>query len=207
MHQEQQFGAVVVLSGPSGVGKTTVCTELKNLDSKFYFSVSCTTRPRRPHEIDGQAYRFMDDKLFQQCLKQGLFLEHAVVHSFFYGTLKQELDPVKDGKDTLLDIDVQGMRQVTNSLKDMSFYAKRLVRVFLMPPNMAELERRLRGRQTDPEDAIRRRLHNAAGEMACWREYDYVLINEDSRTTANALWHIVDSVHYRSSLITMETWK
>lgn len=206
MNREQFFGAVVVISGPSGVGKSTVCRSYENCNHNTHFSVSCTTRPRRHDEIDGQAYHFINEKEYNVHLENGDFLEHAEVHSFLYGTLAKELDEVMEGNDVILDIDVQGMRQVKKALASREFFAPRLVTVFIMPPSMEELERRLRGRKTETEEAVERRLNNAKKEIAAWREFDYVLVNESSMDTAEHLARIVSSVHFRTSIITEETW-
>ena len=214
MNQEQNFGMAVVLSGPSGVGKTTIYNAMKYRQEKehfskndFHFSVSCTTRAKRHDEIDGMSYHFLKEDEFQKHLDAGDFLEHAEVHGFNYGTLKSELQHIKFGKDVLFDIDVQGMRQIRASLAKDPFYGKRLVTIFIMPPSIQELERRLRGRKTETEAAIARRLTNAAKEMEAWREYDYLIINEDSNETAEELAKIMSSAHYLTSLLTMETWK
>ena len=129
------------------------------------------------------------------------------MHGFYYGTLKSELDYIKNGENVLLDIDVQGMQRAQRELKSNPFLFSRLVTVFIMPPSMKELERRLRGRKTDSEEAIQRRLANAKGEMEHWREYDYLLINEDSTASAEALMKIIDATHFRTQAITRETWK
>ena len=214
MNQEQFFGMAVILSGPSGVGKTTIYNRMRfnqengrfNLND-FHFSVSCTTRPRRHDEIDGMSYRFLTEEQFQKHLNDDDFLEHAEVHGAFYGTLKTELQKIKSGKDVLFDIDIQGMRKIRAKLADDPFFGPRLITVFIMPPSLKELENRLRGRRTDAEDAIVRRLANAKREMEAWREYDYVLINNDSDETAKEIQKIMAAAHYRTKLITTETWK
>lgn len=206
MTYEQAQGAIIIVSGPSGVGKSTVCQLLDKIRGNLHFSVSCTTRPRRPNEIDGMAYHFLDEEQYDRHLKAGEFLEHATVHGNLYGTLLSELEPVKKRQDVLLDIDVQGMRQVREALATRPFWSNRLVTVFLMPPSHAELERRLRGRGTDSDEVIRHRLANAEREMAAWHEYDYVLVNEDSKDTAKALDAIITAAHYRSTILTQEVW-
>ena len=206
MNPEQAYGNAILLSGPSGVGKSTICRELHRLLPKLRFSVSCTTRRRRPSEIDGKDYHFISEKEYMQHLEQGDFLEHAEVHAFLYGTLKSELECLRKGNDILMDIDVQGVQQVRERLKNEEFFGRRYVTVFIMPPSIAVLEKRLRGRGTETEEAVARRLRNAEGEMARWREYDYVVINYDAAAAAEELASIIRASHLRSSVITRETW-
>ena len=204
----------VILSGPSGVGKTTIYNSIKFNQEKnqynlndFHFSVSCTTRERRHDEIDGMSYRFLTEEQFRKHLDDDDFLEHAEVHGANYGTLKSELQYIKSGMDVLFDIDVQGMRKIKAKLANDPFYGPRLITIFIMPPSLKELEKRLRGRRTESEDAIIRRLANAEREMEAWKEYDYILINKDSTETAAEIQKIMAAAHYRTELITMETWK
>ena len=214
MNHEQNFGMAVILSGPSGVGKTTIYNNMKCNQEKeeynlndFHFSVSCTTRERRHDEIDGMSYHFLTEEKFKAHLDADDFLEFAEVHGAHYGTLKTELRHIKAGKDVLFDIDVQGMRKIKAKLADDAFYGPRLITIFIMPPSLKELEKRLRGRKTDSDEAIKRRLANAEREMEAWREYDYVLINDNSTETAEEIQKIMAAAHYRTQLITTETWK
>ena len=206
MNAEQAYGVGILISGPSGVGKSTICRELHRLLPNLRFSVSCTTRRRRPNEINGKDYHFISEKEYNEHLAKGDFLEHAEVHAFLYGTLKSELDCLHEGNDVLLDIDVQGVRQVRERLRNDAFLGRRLVTVFIMPPSMGVLEMRLRGRGTESEEAIERRLRNAAGEMAHWREYDYVVVNFDVASAAEELASIVRSAHLRTAVLTRESW-
>ena len=207
MNLEQSFGVIAILSGPSGVGKTTIYNMLRVFRKQIHFSVSCTTRARRGSEVDGMSYHFIDDETFERHIKNHDFLECANVHGFYYGTLKSELDYIKKGENVLLDIDVQGMKKAREALKSDPFYYNRVVTVFIMPPSMQELERRLRGRKTDAEDVIQQRLANARGEMSQWRDYDYILVNENSTESAEALWRIMEAAHYRTSAMTRESWE
>ena len=202
MNEEQFFGVILLLSGPSGVGKSTVAHALLKEMPNIHFSVSCTTRTRRPDEIEGESYYFITEEKYDELLAQNVFLENAEVHGRRYGTLKSELKGVKDGQNILLDIDFQGMRQARRNLSTDPFYGARLVTVFLLPPTMEELERRLRGRKTEGEEAIQRRLRNARDEIETWREYDYVLINEDSEESAKDLAAILRASHFRTMLLT-----
>ena len=137
----------------------------------------------------------------------GEFLEYAEVHGNYYGTLRQELEPrVLAGEDVVLDIDVQGARLARQALAGKLDLAAALLLVFLAPPSMIELERRLRGRKTETEDAIQRRLANAAREMTAWREYDYVIVNDEAPVAAEKLAVIVRAAHCRCALMRKEPW-
>lgn len=207
MNREQSFGSIVIISGPSGVGKSTIFNHLKKIHKNLHFSVSCTTRARRPDEIDGMAYHFIDDRTFDEHVKNDDFLEHAEVHGAKYGTLKSEMDCIKKGKDLLLDIDTQGKAIIESKLAKMPFYDKRLVTVFILPPSQAELEARLRGRGTETEEAIERRIKNGKLEMEHWRDYEYVIINENAAEAAIQLRSIIWASHLQYERITEETWK
>jgi guanylate kinase len=177
-------GTLLVLSGPSGAGKSTVCGDLLRRRPSLHFSVSATTRAPRPGERDGVQYHFLSRGEFARRLAADAFLESAEVHGHLYGTLRAEVEPyLLRGTDVLLDIDVQGARQVRERLAARPL-AGRVVFAFLAPPSDAELERRLRGRGTEPEEVIRRRLENARRELAAAGEYDHVVVND---TVADAV--------------------
>ena len=183
----ERYGTALIVTGPSGAGKTTVCRRLLERVPELHFSVSCTTRPRRDGEQDGRDYHFLDRTEFEERVAAGDFLEYAQVHGEFYGTLRSEVErSVAGGQDVLLDIDVQGARQVRQNVAD-SWLQHGAVHVFFGPPSVAELERRLRGRGTDSEDVIQRRLANARDELQAWREFDYVVINDDVDAAAERL--------------------
>ncbi len=166
-------GMLLVVSGPSGSGKTTLCRRLADTGEARY-SISCTTRPPRPGEVDGRDYHFLSREAFEQRLAKGDFLEHAVVHGNLYGSLKSEvLDHLAAGIDVVMDIDVQGADQV-RACKDEAIRLA-IVDLFVMPPSGDELRARLAGRGTDSEETIALRLHNALEEMRHWRSYSYVL--------------------------------
>jgi guanylate kinase len=170
----QRRGLLYVLSSPSGAGKSTIARMLMESDDGVAMSVSATTRPIRPGEIDGEDYHFVDDARFDAMVASGEFLEWAHVFGHRYGTLKSEvMRVIEGGRDVLLDIDWQGTQQLKQVDPD-------IVRVFILPPSMEELERRLRKRGTDAEDVIARRMARAAAEISHWAEYDYVLINNDA---------------------------
>jgi guanylate kinase len=166
-------GLVLVLSSPSGAGKTTIARGLLGSEPELSLSVSATTRPPRVGEVDGIDYRFVSPETFAHMVEQEAFLEHAEVHGNRYGTPRDAVERVlAQGRDVLLDIDWQGANQVRRAMDGD------VVSVFVLPPSLAELERRLFTRAADSEATIRRRLSNALGEMDHWDEYDYVVINE-----------------------------
>lgn len=168
-------GILFVLSAPSGAGKTTLCTSLRQKPD-FVYAVSCTTRTPRPGEIPGEDYYFLSDEEFDTRVAAGEFLEHAEVHGRKYGTLKSTvLENLEKGVDVLIDIDTTGAASI-RSCQDQ-FIIDALADVFIMPPNLEELRRRLAKRGTETEEQIAVRLHNAALEMKHWRKYKYVLIS------------------------------
>lgn len=170
----QRRGLLYVLSSPSGAGKSTIARMLLASDDGIAMSVSATTRPIRPGETDGVDYHFVGDAEFDALVAQGAFLEWAHVFGHRYGTLKREVPKViESGRDVMLDIDWQGTQQLKQVDPD-------IVRVFILPPSMGELERRLRARGTDSDGVIGERMRRAAAEISHWAEYDYVLINNDA---------------------------
>jgi guanylate kinase len=168
-------GLLIVLSSPSGAGKSTISRMLMNSDPEVTMSVSATTRPKRPGEIDDVDYHFVDDSEFDRLIRDGEFVEWAPVFGYRYGTPKA---PVKTalriGRDILFDIDWQGTQQLQAAM------GEDLVTIFILPPSMEELERRLRHRGTDGEDVIRDRMARAGSEISHWPEYEYVLVNRDT---------------------------
>ena len=173
-------GILLVVSGPSGSGKTTLCKRLAH-GGHARHSISCTTRPPRPGEVDGEHYHFVSKEEFETRLKAGEFLESALVHGNFYGTLRSEvLGPLAEGSDVVMDIDVQGAGQVRES-QDPEI-KRALVDMFVMPHTEQELLRRLVGRATDSDETIKLRMINALEEISHWPEYTYRLLS----TTADA---------------------
>jgi len=167
-------GVLFVLSSPSGAGKTTISRMILASDDGIGLSVSATTRPMRPGEVDGRDYHFVGNTEFDALVAAGEFLEWAHVFGHRYGTLKREVvRQIEGGRDVLLDIDWQGTQQLKQVDPD-------IVRVFILPPSLVELERRLRTRATDSDDVIGRRMDRANVEISHWAEYDYVLINDDA---------------------------
>jgi guanylate kinase len=170
----QRRGLLFILSSPSGAGKTTISHMLLERDDGIGLSVSATTRPIRAGEEDGRDYHFVTNDSFDALIADGAFLEWAHVFGHRYGTLKSEvIKQIEGGRDVLLDIDWQGTQQLKQVDPD-------IVRVFILPPSMPELERRLRSRGTDSDQVIGSRMARSAVEISHWAEYDYVLINDDA---------------------------
>jgi guanylate kinase len=204
--QSQRRGSMIVVSGPSGAGKTTLYRAVLGRHPEVHFSVSCTTRSPRPTESDGNDYYFIPDAEFAARVAAGAFLEHAVVHGNRYGTLRSEVEgPVGMGADVLLDIDVQGARQVRELVRDTAL-ADCALFVFCAPPSLAELERRLKLRGTDGPEVIARRLEHARIELAAWREYDWVVVNDRLGDAIAQLEAIVLAARCRSPAFVKEPW-
>ncbi len=170
----QRRGLLIVLSSPSGAGKTTVGRKLMEDDPTITMSISASTRPMRPGEVADVDYHFVDDAEFDRLVGADEFAEWAYVFEHRYGSPKEPIkEALRSGLDTLFDIDWQGTQQLEYAFRTD------LVRIFILPPSMAELERRLNDRGTDSSDVIDFRMHRAAAEIGHWAEYDYVLINDD----------------------------
>jgi guanylate kinase len=166
-------GRLFVIAAPSGAGKTSLVRALMLREPALRFSVSYTTRARRPNELHGRDYFFVTQDEFAAMAARGEFLEHARVFDNSYGTARAQVqDSLAAGQDLILEIDWQGAQQVRAALPEC-------VSIFILPPSRAELERRLRGRGTDAEDVIQRRLRDAASDMAHWAEFPYVVVNDD----------------------------
>ncbi|MEO5338120.1 MAG: guanylate kinase [Magnetospirillum sp. WYHS-4] len=165
-------GLMLVLSSPSGAGKSTISRELLARETNLRMSVSATTRAPRPGEVDGKDYFFIDEKRFHAMAAGKEFLEQARVFDNFYGTPRQPVEvALQAGHDVLFDVDWQGTQQLGDNARDD------LVSIFILPPSHAELERRLRARAQDTDEVIRKRMSKAAAEMSHYREYDYIVVN------------------------------
>ncbi|MGB0681776.1 MAG: guanylate kinase [Magnetovibrionaceae bacterium] len=165
---------MMVLSSPSGAGKSTISRLLLEREGNMTMSVSATTRPPRPGEVEGQHYYFLDRPRFDEMVAGGEMLEHAVVFENCYGTPKEPVEAaLKAGCDVLFDVDWQGTQQLAEAARED------LATIFILPPSYAELERRLFARAQDPEEVVRKRMAKAAAEMSHYAEYDYVIVNED----------------------------
>jgi len=173
-----EAGAVVqsrlfVIAAPSGAGKTTLVHRLMDTDPALRFSVSYTTRAKRRGEVNGRDYHFVEADIFQRMAAAGEFLEHAVVFDHRYATSRSQVDELlRGGNHVMLEIDWQGAQQVRTNMPEACT-------IFVLPPSLAQLEARLRGRSTDPEAVIQRRLRDARSDMAHWPEFDYVVVNDD----------------------------
>lgn len=171
----QRRGLLVILSSPSGAGKSTLARRLMAWDPTLRFSVSATTRTPRPGEVDGKDYYFRSRDDFAAMVADGEMLEHAEVFGNCYGSPKAPVErAMAEGRDTLFDIDWQGGQQIRNSA-----LGKDVVSIFVLPPSIAELDRRLRSRGQDSDEVIRGRMAKSQAEISHWAEYDYVLINDD----------------------------
>lgn len=181
-------GLMLVLSSPSGAGKSTLSKMLLKRDGNIIMSVSATTRPPRPGEVDGQDYYFVDTARFSRMIENDELLEHAKVFDNHYGTpAKPVEEALARGEDILFDIDWQGTQQLAQkSPKD-------LVRVFILPPSMPELERRLNTRAQDSAEVVARRMAKAAGEISHWAEYDYVIVNRDLENSLGKIQSILEA--------------
>jgi guanylate kinase len=178
-------GLMLVLSSPSGAGKTTLSRQLLDNDSQIQLSVSCTTRAKRPGEKDGVDYHFIDTPTFSGMIERGEFLEHARVFGHYYGTPKEPVErALSSGMDVLFDIDWQGTQQLRDPAKKVK---GDLVTVFILPPSTRDLERRLITRAQDSKEVVAERMAEAAEEMSHYAEYDYVVVNRDIGTSLSNL--------------------
>ncbi len=179
---------MLVLSSPSGAGKTTITRRLLDRDDGLAISVSVTTRQRRPGEVDGRDYFFIDAERYAEMVEGGELLEHAHVFGHHYGTPKSAVESeLAQGRDVLFDIDWQGTQQLANSAR------QDLVSVFVLPPSASELERRLRARAQDSDEVIAGRMAKASDEMSHWAEYDYVIVNTDLEASVAKVQSILEA--------------
>lgn len=189
----QRRGLLLILSSPSGAGKSTLARRLMAWDPSISFSVSATTRAPRPGELDGREYHFRSRAAFEDMVAEGGMLEHAEVFGNLYGSPRAPVEAaMAEGRDTLFDVDWQGGQQIRNSP-----LGAEVVSVFILPPSIAALEARLRGRGQDSDAVIENRMTKSRDEISHWAEYDYVLINEDLGRTADDLIGIVRAERLR----------
>ena len=186
-------GLLLILSSPSGAGKSTLARRLMAWDTTLRFSVSATTRAPRPGEEDGREYYFKTREAFESMVQSGDMLEHAEVFGNFYGSPRGPVEQaMKEGRDTLFDIDWQGGQQIRNSA-----LGRDVVSIFVLPPSIAELESRLRGRAQDSEEVIAGRMAKSQSEISHWAEYDYVIVNRDIDSAFNQLTTILEAERLR----------
>jgi guanylate kinase len=180
------YGKLFVLAAPSGAGKTTLVKELVRRRPGLQFSVSYTTREKRNTEEEGSDYYFVDEDVFVALKEQGELLESALVFDNYYGTGRRQVEEhLEENRHVILEIDWQGARQVRAAKRDCTT-------IFILPPSVRELERRLRNRRTDSDAVIERRLKDALSDMSHWREFDYVIINDELNRAASELEAVID---------------
>jgi guanylate kinase len=197
MHLIKRRGTLIVVSAPSGAGKTTLCHEVRALIPDLYYSVSYTTRPPRPGEVDGVDFHFVSAAEFTAMRDRDELAEWATVHTNLYGTPAKALEgALRRGLDVLLDIDTHGARQLRQRYPDS-------VSVFIMAPSMADLQARLRERNSDAPGEIERRLTRAREEIGAWRHYDYLIINRDVKDAVDQLASIIQAERCRTSRLTI----
>ena len=184
---EKEKGKVVIVSGPSGVGKSTICKEVVEQLDNIYLSVSVTTRPKSKAEVDGQDYWFISEQEFQERIDKGLLLEHAEVFGHLYGTPRDKVEKaVKEGQNVILEIDVQGARQAQVIFPDA-------VMIFILPPTEKDLVERMDNRGREAADAAERRLSGASYEVAAaWQYYKHMVINEDLQQAVDECIQIIE---------------
>ena len=188
----QRRGLMLVLSSPSGAGKTTLARRLVETDENLRISVSVTTRTPRQNEVDGKDYNFVTEHVFQAMVESGKFLEHAQVFGHLYGTPSQAVyESLANGNDILFDIDWQGAQQITEHARND------VVKIFVLPPSTEELARRLKNRAQDPEKVLSERMAKAADEITHWPEYDYVIVNEDLEIATTQISRILTAERLR----------
>jgi guanylate kinase len=192
MLDKSNRGLVLIISSPSGAGKTTICKKLIEEVNNLNLSVSVTTRLKRSDEVDGKDYFFRSDKEFDDMVAQEKFLEHAKVFDHSYGTLKSEIDTkIINGINVIVDIDWQGTRQIEQHIPDD------IVKIFILPPSIKELEKRLGTRATESQDSFKKRMSEARKEISHYSEYDFIIINEDIQESVNKIKTILCSESLR----------
>ena len=186
-------GVLVILSSPSGAGKTSIARALVEENKNFLFSVSATTRKSRPGEINGREYHFLTVNEFRERINDGQFLEHAKVFGNLYGTpLEPVMESINDGKDLIFDVDWQGGKQIRSSS-----LSKFVISIFILPPSIRELQERLMKRAQDSSETVKDRMIKSIGEIMHWKEYDYVIVNSNFEQTLHEVKSIITSEKLR----------
>jgi len=192
MLSKMNRGLVLIVSSPSGAGKTTICKKLIQDVENLSLSVSVTTRLKRQNEIDGKDYFFKSDEEFDKMVKEEKFLEHARVFGYSYGTLKSEINSkITNGINVIVDIDWQGTRQIEEHIPDD------IVKIFILPPSIKELEKRLGARATETQESFIKRMSEARKEISHYIEYDFIIINDDVQESVNKIKLILNSESLR----------
>ena len=196
---KNKLGSAIIISGPSGVGKSTVCNQVRQDMPELKFSISCTTRQPRPGEINGVHYYYITHEEFEKRIANGEFIEYARVFDNIYGTLASEvIERVTAGEDVFLDIDVQGALQIQAAAEKNELLKKVCEFIILAPPSFAVLEQRLRGRASDSEEQIAMRLAKAKHELSFFRKYNYMVVNDDLQSAVDAVKTIIRSCALRT---------
>ena len=186
-------GVLVILSSPSGAGKTSIARALVKENKNFLFSVSATTRKSRPGEVNGREYHFLNVDEFRERINDGQFLEHAKVFGNLYGTpLKPVMESIDDGKDLIFDVDWQGGKQIRSSS-----LSKFVISIFILPPSIKALQERLMKRAQDSSETVKDRMTKSIGEIMHWKEYDYVIVNNNFDQTLQEVKSIITSEKLR----------
>ena len=186
-------GVLVILSSPSGAGKTSIARALVEENKNFLFSVSATTRKSRPGEVNGREYHFLNVDEFRERINDGQFLEHAKVFGNLYGTpLKPVMESFNDGKDLIFDVDWQGGKQIRSSS-----LSKFVISIFILPPSIKALQERLMKRAQDSSETVKDRMTKSIGEIMHWKEYDYVIVNSNFEQTLHEVKSIITSEKLR----------
>ena len=186
-------GVLVILSSPSGAGKTSIARALVEENKNFLFSVSATTRKSRPGEVNGREYHFLTVSEFRQRIDNGQFLEHAKVFGNLYGTpLEPVMESINDGKDLIFDVDWQGGKQIRSSS-----LSKFVISIFILPPSIKALQERLMKRAQDSSETVKDRMTKSIGEIMHWKEYDYVIVNSNFEQTLHEVKSIITSEKLR----------
>ena len=186
-------GVLVILSSPSGAGKTSIARALVEENKNFLFSVSATTRKSRPGEVNGREYHFLTVDEFRERINDGQFLEHAKVFGNLYGTpLEPVMESINDGKDLIFDVDWQGGKQIRSSS-----LSKFVISIFILPPSIKALQHRLTKRAQDSSETVKDRMRKSIGEIMHWKEYDYVIVNSNFEQTLHEVKSIITSEKLR----------
>ena len=198
----KKLGSAIIISGPSGVGKSTVCSRVREMFPDLQFSISCTTRKPRPGEVDGVHYYYLSKEEFEKRIANGDFIEYARVFDNIYGTLASEvIERVTAGQDVFLDIDVQGAIQIQEAAEKNDLLKKVCEFIILAPPSFEILEKRLRSRASDSAEQIEMRLAKARHELSFFRKYNYLVVNDDLEKAADSVAAIIQSCGLRTSCL------